>query len=57
MAVAGPADTAEAGTPPTWASVVQLVLGVLLVLVAVREFRGRPRGDDHLGHERHHAGP
>lgn len=34
MAVAGPADTADAGTPPTWASVVQLVLGGLLVLVA-----------------------
>jgi hypothetical protein len=46
MAVAGPADTADAGMPPTWASVVQLVLGLLLLLVAGRQFRGRPRGDD-----------
>jgi hypothetical protein len=46
MAVAGPADTAEGSEPPTWASVVQLVLGVLLLLVVVRQYRGRPRGDD-----------
>lgn len=46
MAVAGPADAGDEGGPPTWASVVQLVLGVLLLLVAVRQFRVRPRGDE-----------
>lgn len=46
LAVAAPADTADDGGPPTWASVVQLVLGVLLLLVAVRQYRGRPQGDE-----------
>ncbi|WP_454049857.1 GAP family protein [Cellulomonas sp. Marseille-Q8402] len=38
-AVSGDAD----GTP-TWLAVVKLLLGVLLLLVAVRSWRGRPRG-------------
>ncbi|HKH04292.1 MAG TPA: GAP family protein [Acidimicrobiales bacterium] len=44
--LAGPADSAEGGDPPTWASVVQLVLGAALLLLALRQFRGRPREGD-----------
>ncbi|MFC7877752.1 GAP family protein [Isoptericola sp. NPDC057391] len=29
--------------PPAWASVVKIVLGVLLLLLAVKQWRGRPR--------------
>jgi threonine/homoserine/homoserine lactone efflux protein len=47
LAVAGPADSASNGKPATWSSVLKLVLGLLLVLVAVRQWRGRPRP----GHE------
>ena len=32
-------------TPADWVSVVKLVVGVLLLLLALREWRGRPRGD------------
>jgi len=46
FALAGPADSAEGGDPPTWASVVQLVLGAALLLLALRQFRGRPREGD-----------
>lgn len=46
MAAAGPAESADDGGPPTWSSVVQLVLGVLLLLVALRQFRGRPHGEE-----------
>ncbi len=46
MTVAGPADSADGGAPPTWANILQLVLGVLLLLVALRQFRGRPHGEE-----------
>jgi threonine/homoserine/homoserine lactone efflux protein len=47
LAVLGPADTSDEGGPTTWVSVLELVLGVLLVLVAVRQWRGRPHaGED-----------
>ncbi|HWK92933.1 MAG TPA: GAP family protein [Luteimicrobium sp.] len=40
---------AGAATPsddkPAWVAWVKIVLGVLLLLVAVRQWRGRPRGD------------
>jgi threonine/homoserine/homoserine lactone efflux protein len=39
------ADASDGGQPATWVSVLQLVLGVLVVLIAVRQWRGRPRGD------------
>jgi threonine/homoserine/homoserine lactone efflux protein len=38
------ASASEAGEPATWVGVLKLVLGALLVLVAVRQWRGRPRG-------------
>ena len=36
----------ESGGPAAWVSWVKIVLGVLLLLVAIRQFRGRPRGAD-----------
>jgi threonine/homoserine/homoserine lactone efflux protein len=43
LLVAGPSDAGEDGQPATWVNVLKLVLGVLLVLVALKEWRGRPR--------------
>lgn len=43
LAVAGPADASSQGKPATWVSVLKLVLGLLLLLVAVRQWHGRPR--------------
>lgn len=42
LLIAGGADATEEGEPATWVSVLELVLGVLLLLVALRQFRGRP---------------
>jgi threonine/homoserine/homoserine lactone efflux protein len=39
------ADASESGQPAQWVSILKLALGVLLLLIAVREWRGRPRGD------------
>jgi threonine/homoserine/homoserine lactone efflux protein len=35
-------DASQRGEPATWVGVVQLVLGGLLVLLAVKQWRGRP---------------
>src|ERR1700684_4148981 len=43
LAVAGPAGASKPGSPATWVSWVKIVLGVLLLLVAARQFRSRPR--------------
>jgi threonine/homoserine/homoserine lactone efflux protein len=43
LLVAGPAKASDDGEPATWVGVLKLVLGALLVLVALREWRGRPR--------------
>jgi threonine/homoserine/homoserine lactone efflux protein len=37
------AATPDAAGQPTWVAVVKMVLGVLLLLVALRQWRGRPR--------------
>jgi threonine/homoserine/homoserine lactone efflux protein len=42
LLVAGGADATEEGEPATWVSVLELVLGVLLLLVGLKHFRGRP---------------
>ena len=44
LAVASGASASDDGSPATWSSVLKLVLGVLLLALAVRQFRGRPRG-------------
>ena len=43
LSVAGGADASDGGQPATWVSVLKLVLGALLLLVAVKQWRGRPR--------------
>lgn len=40
--VAGAATPSDDG-PPLWAAILKLVLGVLLLLLAVKQWRGRPR--------------
>jgi threonine/homoserine/homoserine lactone efflux protein len=46
LALAGPGAAGEEGQPAAWVSWLKLLLGLGLVLVAVRQFRGRPRGDE-----------
>ena len=38
-------DASKHGTPATWVSILKIALGVLLLLLAVKQWRGRPRGD------------
>jgi threonine/homoserine/homoserine lactone efflux protein len=38
--------TDDSGAPATWESVLKLVLGLLLLLLAVKQWRGRPHGDE-----------
>jgi threonine/homoserine/homoserine lactone efflux protein len=45
LLVASGASASESGEPATWVGVLKLVLGVLLLLLAIRQWRGRPRGD------------
>jgi threonine/homoserine/homoserine lactone efflux protein len=45
LLVASSASASERGGPATWVSIVKIILGLLLVLLAVRQWRGRPRGD------------
>jgi threonine/homoserine/homoserine lactone efflux protein len=46
LLVASGADATDGSGPATWVSVLQVVLGALLVLLAVKQWRGRPRGDE-----------
>ena len=43
LLVSSGADASEQGQPADWLSTLKLVLGVLLALVALRQWRGRPR--------------
>lgn len=45
LLVSSGADASSSGQPASWVSVLKLVLGALLLAVAVRQWRGRPRGD------------
>jgi hypothetical protein len=42
LSVASPADASEEGAPADWVSWLKLALGVLLLLVAVKEWKARP---------------
>jgi hypothetical protein len=44
--LAGTGSASQSGSPAAWVSWVQIVLGVLLLLVAARQFQGRPHGDE-----------
>ncbi len=46
LGVAGPACASKSGSPATWVSWVKIVLGAALLLVAVRQFLGRPKDGD-----------
>ena len=46
LAVAGPTDASEDSEPATWISTLQLVLGLLLLLIALRSWRARPHEGD-----------
>src|SRR5262245_29156434 len=46
LAIAGPSGANDDGAPADWVSWLKLVLGVLLVLVAARQWRGRPHAGD-----------
>lgn len=46
LVVAAGASASEDGAPATWVSGLQLVLGLLLGLIAVKQWRGRPRAGE-----------
>jgi threonine/homoserine/homoserine lactone efflux protein len=46
LVVAGGAGANQNGEPATWVDVLKLVLGALLLLMAARQWRGRPRAGD-----------
>lgn len=46
LSIAGAGGASKSGAPATWVSWVKIGLGILLLLVAVRQFRGRPHGGD-----------
>jgi threonine/homoserine/homoserine lactone efflux protein len=45
LLIAHPAGASSNGAPATWVSVLELVLGILVILVALRQWRSRPHGD------------
>jgi threonine/homoserine/homoserine lactone efflux protein len=46
LAIAQPAGATSDGQPATWVNVLKLVLGLLLLLLALNQWRGRAHGDD-----------
>jgi threonine/homoserine/homoserine lactone efflux protein len=46
LVVAAGASASTDGAPATWVSVLELLLGILLLLVALKQWRGRPRGGE-----------
>jgi threonine/homoserine/homoserine lactone efflux protein len=45
LAVAKAPGATDEGEPATWVSWLELILGVLLLLVALKQWRSRPQGD------------
>ena len=43
LLLAGAADASDGGEPATWVAVLLLVTGLLLLALAVKQWRGRPR--------------
>jgi len=48
LAVVGPSGAGSSGRRTTWVSWVMIVLGVLLLVAAVRHLRGRARGGEEV---------
>jgi threonine/homoserine/homoserine lactone efflux protein len=46
LLISSGASASSNGSPATWVSILKIVLGVLLLLLAVKQWRGRPRGED-----------
>jgi threonine/homoserine/homoserine lactone efflux protein len=46
LVLGGVADASDDGEPATWLNVVLLGLGLLLLALAVKQWRGRPRADE-----------
>jgi threonine/homoserine/homoserine lactone efflux protein len=46
LLISNGADAQQAGKPATWTGWLKLVLGVALLLLAFKQWRGRPRGQD-----------
>jgi threonine/homoserine/homoserine lactone efflux protein len=46
LSIAGGADATDGSGPATWVDVLFLILGLLLILVSARQWRGRPHGDE-----------
>jgi threonine/homoserine/homoserine lactone efflux protein len=46
LLVSGDAEASEQGAPADWVNVLKLVLGVLLLGVALKQWRGRPRAGE-----------
>ena len=46
VVIAGAVNVSPGSGHSTWSGVIKLVLGVYLVVAAVRKFRGRPRADE-----------
>ena len=46
LVVADPANANDDGQPATWVDWLKLALGLGVLLVGLKEWRGRPRGDD-----------
>jgi hypothetical protein len=46
LLISSGANASSGGQPATWVGILKLVLGALLLLVAVKQWRGRPHGDE-----------
>jgi hypothetical protein len=46
LGIAGTAGASDSGPPATWVSWVKFALGILLLLVAARQFRSRPHAGE-----------
>jgi threonine/homoserine/homoserine lactone efflux protein len=46
LSLSSGAGATSDGAPATWVSWLKLILGVLMLLVAARQWRGRPEGDE-----------
>ncbi len=49
LALSGGADASDGGSPAEWVSVLKLALGVLLLTIAARQWRGRTGDGDEPG--------
>lgn len=46
LGIAGGTTDSESGQPANWVSVLKLVVGVILLMLAFRQWEGRPKGDE-----------